>query len=212
MSDEQLAAKYGEAALGWIKQLQGRNINNDALVTLNYRTGAVLAYVGSRQLLRRGDARPPAELRRGGPGLPAVGLRLQADHLRHRLRARRDHARHDAHGRRSEIDRRRASAVPNADRRERGPVRVRDALKYSMNIPVAKAQQLIGTQDVVDMAERLGLHWDPAAGRAVAVPSLTLGTIGVHQLDLAGAYGAIANGGVLTPPYLIERSTTATAT
>ena len=47
LSDEQLAARYGDAALGWIKQLQGRNINNDALVTLNYRTGAVIAYVGS---------------------------------------------------------------------------------------------------------------------------------------------------------------------
>src|SRR6185503_8091275 len=34
LTDEQLAARYGDAALGWIKQLQGRNINNDALVTL----------------------------------------------------------------------------------------------------------------------------------------------------------------------------------
>ncbi|HEX5397298.1 MAG TPA: transglycosylase domain-containing protein, partial [Candidatus Limnocylindria bacterium] len=47
LSDEQLTKKYGKDALRWIKQLQGRNINNDALVTLNYRTGAVLAYVGS---------------------------------------------------------------------------------------------------------------------------------------------------------------------
>ncbi len=44
------------AALGWIKQLQGRNINNDALVTLNYRTGAVIAYVGSANYY--GDATP----------------------------------------------------------------------------------------------------------------------------------------------------------
>ena len=39
---------------------------------------------------------------------------------------------------------------PNADGSERGPVRVRDALKYSLNIPVTKAQQLIGTENVVD--------------------------------------------------------------
>ena len=39
----------------------------------------------------------------------------------------------------------------------------------------------------------------------MAVPSLTLGTIGVHMLDLAGAYGGIANGGEYVPPYLIER-------
>ena len=47
LTDERLVARYGEEALGWIKQLQGRNINNDALVTLDYRTGAVIAYVGS---------------------------------------------------------------------------------------------------------------------------------------------------------------------
>ena len=56
MSDEELVAKYGEAALAWIAQLQGRNINNDALVSLNYRTGAVLAYVGSANYY--GEATP----------------------------------------------------------------------------------------------------------------------------------------------------------
>ena len=97
--------------------------------------------------------------------------------------------------------------VPNASGNERGPVRVRDALKYSRNIPVTKAQQLIGTQNVVDMAERLGLKWDPQQANDVAVPSLTLGTIGVHMLDLAGAYGALANGGMLAQPFLIEKIT-----
>ena len=67
-------------------------------------------------------------------------------------------------------------SVPNADGRERGPVRVRDALKYSLNIPVTKAQQLIGTDKVVDMGEQLGLEWDPPQEDEVAVPSLTLGT------------------------------------
>ncbi|MGI8658238.1 MAG: penicillin-binding transpeptidase domain-containing protein, partial [Candidatus Limnocylindria bacterium] len=71
--------------------------------------------------------------------------------------------------------------------------------------PVVKAQQLIGTENVVALAERLGLEWDPRQENEVAVPSLTLGTIGVRMLDLAGAYGAIANGGEFHPPYLIER-------
>jgi membrane peptidoglycan carboxypeptidase len=55
-SDEQLIERYGEDALAWISQLQGRNINNDALVTVNYRTGAVLAYVGSANFY--GEASP----------------------------------------------------------------------------------------------------------------------------------------------------------
>ncbi len=41
----------------------------------------------------------------------------------------------------------------------------------------------------------------------MAVPSLTLGTIGVHQIDLAAAYGALANGGVRAETYMIEKIT-----
>jgi membrane peptidoglycan carboxypeptidase len=51
----------------------------------------------------------------------------------------------------------------------------------------------------------LGLQFDPAHNGEYAVPSLTLGTLGIHQLDLAGAYGAFANAGELAEPYLIER-------
>jgi membrane peptidoglycan carboxypeptidase len=94
-------------------------------------------------------------------------------------------------------------AVHDADNRERGPVRARDALKYSLNIPVTKAQQLIGTEQVVDQAERLGLEWDPNQDPHVA--SLTLGTIGVRMIDLAASYGALANGGIYNAPYLVER-------
>jgi membrane peptidoglycan carboxypeptidase len=47
LTDDELAARYGAPALAWIDQLQGRNIGNDAIVSLNYRTGAVVAYVGA---------------------------------------------------------------------------------------------------------------------------------------------------------------------
>jgi membrane peptidoglycan carboxypeptidase len=204
LSDEELTAKYGEGALFWIKQLQGRNINNDALVTINYRTGAVMAYVGSANYY--GEATPAHQpqydvvgqaYRQSGSAFKPItyatgferGTITPATMLM------------DVKGIIAE-----GYSVPNASGNERGPVRVRDALKYSWNIPVAKAQQLIGTQNVVDMAERLGLRWDPRQ-KDVAVPSLTLGTIGVHMLDLAGAYGAIANGGTLAQPFLIDKIT-----
>jgi membrane peptidoglycan carboxypeptidase len=206
MSDERLIAKYGEQALGWIRQLQGRNINNDGLVTLNYRTGAVIAYVGSSNYYGRATpAHQPAydvvgqAYRQSGSAFKPItyaaafesGQVTPATMLM------------DVKG--EIVD---GYSVPNADGGERGPVRVRDALKYSWNIPVAKVQQLIGTDKVVDMAQRLGLQWDPQQeAQGVAVPSLTLGTIGVHQLDLAAAYGALANGGVLAETYLIEKIT-----
>ena len=160
------SAKYGEAALGWIKQLQGRNINNDALVTLNYRTGAVIAYVGSANYYGRATPAAPAAFDVVGQAYPAVRVRRSS-------RSPTPPASSaacitpatmimDVKGEIAE-----GYTVPNADGGERGPVRVRDALKYSWNIPVAKAQQLIGTENVVDMAERLGLQWDPEQeGRA----------------------------------------------
>jgi membrane peptidoglycan carboxypeptidase len=205
LSQEELIAKYGEPAWNWIKTLQGRNIGNDALVSLNYRTGAVLAYVGSANYY--GEASPvhqPAydvvgqAYRQSGSAFKPItyvtgferGVITPATMFM------------DVRGDIAE-----GYNPPNADGGERGPLRVRDALKYSENIPVAKAQQLIGTQNVVDMAQRLGLQWDPQQAEGVAVPSLTLGVIGVHQLDLAGAYGALANGGMLAQPYLIDKIT-----
>jgi membrane peptidoglycan carboxypeptidase len=203
MSDDQLVAKYGQAALSWIQQLQGRNINNDALVTLNYRTGAVLAYVGSANF--NGEATPAHQpafdvigqaFRQSGSAFKPITYATGFD----RGALTPASLFMDVKG--EIVD---GYEVPNADGGERGPVRLRDALKYSMNIPAAKSQQLIGTENVVATAERFGLEWDPQQDPAVA--SLTLGTIGVHMLDLAGAYGAIANGGVLAEPYLIQTIT-----
>lgn len=203
MTDAELTAKYGTANLAWMKNLRGRNINNDALVTINYRTGAVLAYVGSANYY--GEATPQHQpaydvvgqaYRQSGSAIKPItyvtgfeeGTLTPATMLM------------DV---RSEVVP--GFAVGDFDNRERGPVRVRDALKYSLNIPAVKAQQMIGTGDVIAMAERLGLRWDPQQAKGVSVPSLTLGTIGVHMIDLVGAYGAIANGGVRTGTYLIER-------
>ncbi len=206
LSDARLIDKYGEDALGWIHQLQDRNIKNDAVVTLNYRTGAVVAYVGSANYYGRAskEHQPAFDVvgqafRQSGSAFKPItyatgferGVITPATMLM------------DVKG--EIVD---GYEVPNADGGERGPVRVRDALKYSWNIPVAKIQQLIGSQEVADMGKRLGLEWDPQQeAQGVAVPSLTLGTIGVHQLDLAAAYGALANGGVLAETYLIEKIT-----
>jgi membrane peptidoglycan carboxypeptidase len=201
LTDDELAARYGPDAMNWINQLQGRNIGNDAIVTLNYRTGAVVAYVGSSNF--DGDATPIHQpqfdvvgqaFRQSGSAFKPVtyatgfetGTITPATMFM-------DVSTEIVPG----------YPVRDADLGERGPVRVRDALKFSLNIPVTKAQQLIGTEQVVDQAERLGLDWDPAQDPNVA--SLTLGTIGVRMIDLAAAYGTLANEGIYREPYLIQR-------
>lgn len=201
LTDEELAARYGAVAMAWINQLQGRNIGNDAIVTLNYRTGAVVAYVGSANF--HGEATPIHQ-----PQFDVVGQAFRQSGSAFKPIT---YATGFETGTITpatmfmdvETEIVPGYAVRNADLRERGPVRVRDALKFSLNIPVTKAQQLIGTEQVVTQAERLGLEWDPNQDPNVA--SLTLGTIGVRMIDLAAAYGALANGGIYHQPYLIER-------
>ena len=159
LSDEELVEKYGEDALGWIAQLQGRNINNDAIATVNYRTGAVLAYVGSANFDgEESEAHQPKfdvlgqGYRQSGSAFKPItyaagfesGVITPATMFM------------DVEG--EIVD---GYSVPNADNRERGPVRVRDALKYSLNIPVTKAQQLIGTENVFSHGDRLCVDWDP---------------------------------------------------
>jgi membrane peptidoglycan carboxypeptidase len=205
LSDAALTTKYGTAAMSWIRQLQHRNINNDALVTINYRSGAVLAYVGSANYYGTAskafqpnyDVVGTAYRQAGSAFKPitySTGFELNAVTPATMFM--------DVKG-----DMVGGYTVPDADGQERGPVRLRDALKYSLNIPAVKTQQVIGTERVVAQAERYGLRWDPRQANAVNVASLTLGVIGVHQIDLAGAYGAIANGGVLATPYLIQKIT-----
>ncbi len=163
MTNEELVAKYGEAALAWIAQLQGRNINNDAIATVNYRTGAVLAYVGSANFY--GESTPQHQAnydvlgqayRQSGSAFKPItyAAGFEAGTITPSSMFM------DVEG--EIVD---GYSVPNADGRERGPVRVRDALKYSLNIPATKAQQLIGTDKVVNLGEQLGLDVGSPAGR-----------------------------------------------
>jgi membrane peptidoglycan carboxypeptidase len=205
MTDAELTAKYGTTAVRWIKTLQHRNINNDALVTINYRTGAVLAYVGSANYYGVASKafQPNYDVvgqayRQAGSAFKPITYATAFE------RAAVTPATMFMDVKGTIIN---GYSVPDADGQERGPVRLRDGLKYSLNIPAVKTEATVGIENVVAMAERMGLHWDPQQAKEVAVPSLTLGTIGTHMLDLAGAYGTLANGGVLATPYLIEKIT-----
>jgi membrane peptidoglycan carboxypeptidase len=83
-----------------------------------------------------------------------------------------------------------------ADDLERGPVRVRSALQFSLNIPSIKAGIVNGLDHFYERSQDFGINYIPGS---VPVISMGIGTIEVHPIDLLGAYGAIANGGVLMP-------------
>ena len=89
------------------------------------------------------------------------------------------------------------SFIPTqADKLERGPVRLRSALQFSLNIPAIKATIMSGLDHVFERTKDFGLTYPKTA---LPVLSMGIGTLEVHPIDLLGAYGTIANGGVLMP-------------
>src|SRR4029078_7097088 len=93
-----------------------------------------------------------------------------------------------------------------ADHKERGPVRLRSALQFSLNTPSIKAGIINGLDRFYHRAEDFGIHWVP---KSVPVTSMGIGTIEVHPIDMISAYGAIANGGKLEPRTTILKVTKA---
>jgi membrane peptidoglycan carboxypeptidase len=92
----------------------------------------------------------------------------------------------------------------DADRLDRGPVLVRKALQYSLNIPAIRALQRVGNEAVAARAEAMGIRFQGGnlaylrSGLAGAI-----GTVEVRPLDLTAAYGTLANGGQYMAPQMI---------
>jgi penicillin-binding protein 1C len=99
----------------------------------------------------------------------------------------------------------------NYDRRFHGPVRVRDALANSYNVPAVKALAYVGIYDdpdlpgqggLIRMAERLGITTLTSNVYGLA---LTLGGGEVSLLELTSVYATLANSGRRLPPVSITR-------
>ena len=177
----------------WIRNLEGKNLRNGALVAMDYQTGELVAYVGVGQVLR--DEEPsgvPAAVRRRRPGLPPAGLGIQAVQLRDRHRRRHAHGRVDVHGQ-SPRTSAAATRPSDADNLERGPVRVRNALQFSLNIPSVKAMAINKPDHVFDRAKDFGMNFQQ--DKTDAGLALALGVAEVRPVDLVTAYATLANGG-----------------
>lgn len=81
-----------------------------------------------------------------------------------------------------------------------GKLTVRRAIAISSNIAAIKAMLKAGIAETVAYAKKMGITSD-----LIEVPSIALGTVEVKPLDMASAYGVVANKGVYYPPYAIEK-------
>ena len=90
----------------------------------------------------------------------------------------------------------------NYDNIFRGPVTMREALTYSINIVSVKIMEQIGAQYTAEYAKRLGFTSPIPANLALA-----LGAATVSPFELTSAYTVFANKGLLTPQYFITKVT-----
>jgi peptidoglycan glycosyltransferase len=188
----------------WILDLRGHNIHNDAAGVLDYRKGEVLAYAGSASYTGKGNKKyqPQFDVLSDGwrqPGSsikPLVYLLGIDDKTMTASTMFMDVVTNFAG----------AGAKPftpkQADSLERGPVRLRQALQFSLNVPAIKAGFLNGLEHQYNRLKAYGLSYPSSA---VPVASQSIGTLESHPIDMISAYGMIANGGVLMPRHTILR-------
>ena len=89
-------------------------------------------------------------------------------------------------------------APANYDNKFRGPMTFTTALAQSINIPAVKALYLAGPDNVLALAEAVGIT---TLGKAKEYGlSLALGAGEVTLLELTGAYATLGNDGVRNPP------------
>jgi membrane peptidoglycan carboxypeptidase len=178
----------------WMANLTDKSLRNSALIAMDYQTGVIVAYQGSA------DPTATRATKRFQPRFDVLadGWRQPGSAFKPVVYA-------------TGIDSQRITGatmfmdvvtdfgggyIPtDADNLERGPVRVQDALRFSLNIPAVKALAVIGNTAVQQQAEAMGIQFmdnQVNAGLAFA-----LGVEEVHPKDLVRAYGTLANGGEL---------------
>ncbi len=177
----------------WMARLRTQNVWNGALSALDYETGEIIAYVGSANYYERDKVnkklQPQFDVLADGWRQPGSAFKpfTYATGIDDRTLT--------AATMLMDVTTDFGGYIPtDFNGRERGPLRVRNALQFSLNIPAVKALSLVGENAVFDKAQAFGMDFQkdhPTAGLAMA-----LGSLEVHPLDLNQSYATMANGGV----------------
>jgi membrane peptidoglycan carboxypeptidase len=197
----------------WVEELQSRNVWNAALVSIDPRTGEILTYVGSVDYNNRDDPRVQGQFDVAGIGLRQPGSSFKMFNYVTALKKGATaatvvvDARTDFGGK---ADPTRMSPATcgycpeNADLQYHGPVTMRQAIRESRNVPAVRfLAEFSGIESTIQTAHEMGIttEIDPTK---IGL-SLTLGAREVHLVDMASAYGVLANMGLrVTPTYILK--------
>ena len=199
------ARKIPKAAQCWILGLRGHNINNAAAAVIDYRTGEVLAYVGSASYTSKGNVnfQPQFDVLADGWRQPGSAIK-PIDYVDRDRRQDADRV-DDADGRRDRLrpglgDDQRLHADPGRQARTRARSGSAPRSSSRSTSRPSRAAILTGLDRLFSRTQDFGLTYPKTA---VPVVSMGIGTLEIHPIDLLGAYGTIADGGVRVPRRLI---------
>ena len=185
------ARNLGVPYTSWIQKLRNQNVWNAALSAIDYETGEIIAYVGSANYYERNKVNQKMQPQYD---VLSQGWRQSGSTFKPFTYA-------------TGIDDRALTAATmfmdvttdfggyaptDFTAYERGPVRLRDALQLSLNIPAVKALDTVGQKKVFNKAQAFGMDFQQKSSPGL---SMALGTLEVHPLDLNQAYATLANGG-----------------
>ena len=88
----------------------------------------------------------------------------------------------------------------NSDGRFRGPISLREGLVESVNTIAVQLAQTLGWQTLPGLAARFGIR-----SQVQPYPSSAIGASAVAPIEMAAAYTAFANGGMRVEPFLVRR-------
>jgi membrane carboxypeptidase/penicillin-binding protein len=176
------------------------NATNAALVSIDHKTGQIVALVGSKDYYDE-------EI--DGNVNVATSYRQPGSSFKPYVYAMAFYNRYTPATTLYDVRTKFGSKYPNNyDGGFRGPISIRRGLAQSRNITALKAYYLAGEQEpILDLAERMGIQFltrDRDYGW-----SLALGTAEIRLLDHTSAFGVFANGGKRIPPKAILKVTNA---
>jgi penicillin-binding protein 1C len=185
-----------------VRALAARRVSAAAVVVLDNASGDVLAYVGSpdaEDAARLGHNDGVLALRQPGSALKPFLYELAMERLGFTAAtALPDVA--------LELPEPSGSYAPqNYDGRYHGPVRLREALANSYNIPAVWTAAALGPDRVVARLRALGLGSLTREGAHYGA-AIALGDGEVRLLDLASAYATLARGGLFLPARAVREA------
>lgn len=191
--DSYLQRQVEEIVATRIDELEAYNVTNAAVVVLDNDTGDILAYVGSKDFFDdviSGQVDGVLSLRQPGSTLKPFTYQLALERSYTPATLLPDIQEYPAAPR--------SFLAENYDRKYHGPVRLREALACSYNIPAVRVLETIGVEALYQRLQEFGFH-SLRELPSFYGPGLTLGNGEVTLLELTRAYSTLARRGFWLP-------------